>query len=338
MSKEKSTYLSSFKIFFESVKIYFTYLDKFMNYMTFPIFGQLIGIVMLLGLTYWYSSNLPKLMMFSPVFDNVMVAMSILLVITLPFFFLFCKAFYDYLIAMAALNSISCALFKKSTAKKLDTTVHNELIQRKAFNYILLVILMSLIYMVCILPFFWIVLIAFIIYSSLTLQVFALEENMGPVAALKRSITLINGNFWVTTILLGLLFFFTYLMLPHLIVWALDEIDVVYYLANPIEKIVKALPLDIVETSLRAWHIGYVVEPIEISRNIVMMGISSIVIAYTLPLRSCACTILYKKLDDEKIEENRQATKIDGRKEIKKIMKRETKKYKSSDGQDESNY
>lgn len=336
MSKHQNKYMESISIFFKGTKMYFQYIDKFLNYMTFPIFGQLFAIIIIFFITYLYANNLPDLMVKFPIFDNVLVALSLLLLFTVPAFFLFCKAFYEYLITFASLNSIANNLSSKGKAKKLDTKVHSELIKRRSFSYVVMLLVLSLIYAVGLIPFFWVLLLIFMVYSSLTFQVFALEENVGPIGAIKRSFVLIKHNFWATTLLLVLLFLFTYMLVPNIIVWAFEEADIVYYLSNPVEKFVRMLPLDVVSEFFQVYKINYIVEPYEIARNVVTSVISSIVITYTLPLRSCCCTLLYKKFDDEKIEENRKATRIDGRKEIKKIMKKETRITKKPEKEDES--
>ncbi len=325
MKKNSNKYLDVINIFFSGIAIYFRNLDNFLKYMAFPVLGQLVGIVLIFFITYLYAENIPNLARTNPLFDNILVTLSLLLLLTLPVFFLLCKSIYDYLIALSSLNSLANNLTAKSKNKILDTKVHDELIKRRLFNYILLLFVMSFIYLIGSIPFVWVILIAFIVYSCLTFQVFALEENAGPIFAIKRSFMLIKDNFWATSILLVLLFGLTFVLLPNVIVWAFDEINVIYYLAGAVEKFVNLLPIDAVNQTIQVYSPKFNIEPLELARLIVSTGISSAVIGFTLPLRSCACTLWYKYLDDEKIEENRKATKLDGRAELKKIMRKPKK-------------
>lgn len=332
MSREKNKYLKVFSIFFEGIKIYFKHLDKFMSYLAFPVFGQVLGVVLLLFVTYLYAVNLPVLTHNFVVLDNILASFILLLVLTVPGFFLLCKSFYDYLIAMAALNSISSTMSSKGKNKNLDMKVHHELIKRRSFKYMWLLAVLGIVYIVGSLPFFWVILALFLVYSSLAIQVFALEESSGPISAIKRSFVLIKNNFWATTLLLILLLAFTYSLLPNLITWACEKSQIVYYLSIPTEKYFSLLPIDSINEFLKTnellktFNINYQLEAYEMATMWVSSTISFIVVSFTLPIRSCCCTLLYKQLDDEKIEENRKITKIDGRNEIKKIIKKPVKK------------
>ncbi len=330
MSREKNKYLISVNIFFNGIGMYFKHLDTFLKYLAFPVLGQLTGIILILVITYFYSINIANLMRQFAFFDNVLTAFTTLLVLTLPAFFIFCKAFYDYLIALAALNSIANNLSSKGKNKVLDTKVHSELIKRRALPYILLLLVLSLAYLAGMLPVFWVILAVFLVYSSLSIQVFTLEENTGPITAIKRSFLLVKNNFWATTLLLVLLFGFTYLLLPNIITWALDKVSFIYYAAGPAEKYFSLLPVSEINSFLKSYHISYQMEAYEMARVYVSSTIAYVVTAFTLPIRSCCCTLWYKHLDDEKIEENRKATKLDGRTELKKIIKKSPKTNKES--------
>ena len=48
-------------IFTESIGLYFSNFDKFVKYMTFPVLGQIGGLIIVLLITYFYTKNLPPL-------------------------------------------------------------------------------------------------------------------------------------------------------------------------------------------------------------------------------------------------------------------------------------
>ncbi len=322
MAKSKNKYMSVFNIFFKGIKLYFTHIDLFLKYLAFPVLGQIAGLFLIFLITYVYSVNLPYLTANFAFFDNILTAMTTLLLFTIPAFFLFCKAFYDYLIAMAALNSMANNLTSKN--KIFDVKMHDELIKRRALPYISLMIILSVIYLIGSIPFFWVLLVPFLVYSCLSLQVFTFEENTGPVEAIKRSFSLIKGNFWQCALLLVLLFLLTYYLLPEVISWAFNKVNLIYYFSIPVEKYLSLLRIDAFNDLLKHYNINYELEAYEMATSLIKGIVSLAVTSFTLPIRSACCTFFYKQLDDETIEENRKATKLDGRKELKKIIKKES--------------
>ena len=49
---------SPLNIFTESVGLYFSNFDKFIKYMTFPVLGQIAGLLLIFFITYFYTINL----------------------------------------------------------------------------------------------------------------------------------------------------------------------------------------------------------------------------------------------------------------------------------------
>ena len=68
MTKKNNTILN---IFMDSLKLYFSNFDKFIKYMTFPVLGQLLGLILVLALTFFYSKILPNLIEKFPNFGEV---------------------------------------------------------------------------------------------------------------------------------------------------------------------------------------------------------------------------------------------------------------------------
>lgn len=337
MAKEKSKYTEALNCFLNGIKLYFKYLDRFLKYLSFPVLGQLIGLFLIFSVAYFYTVNLPELMSKYPIFNNLLVTTSILILLVVVPFLIFTKAFFDYLVAMASLNSmaLNLSLKGKGRAKDFDPKAHDELVRRKIFNYLGLLIVLSVISIVAVIPIFWIPALVFFVYASLCIQVFTLEERLSPYLAIKRSFTLVKHNFWATIILLGLLFLFTYIFLPNLIVWAIDKVDGIYYLTSPFESYVKLLPIDLFNLTLKSFNVPFDLESYEISRFIVTTVISTLIISLTLPIRCAASTLWYKYLDDGIIEENRKQNNVDGRKVLKKVMKT-PKKQQNKEKEDDA--
>ena len=103
MAKKKNTPLG---IFIESIGLYFSNFDKFIKYMTFPVLGQIGGLVLVFLLTYFYSKNMPILMEKYSFFDNLYVLILCAILIILPGLAIFVKAFWEYLVAYGSVNSM----------------------------------------------------------------------------------------------------------------------------------------------------------------------------------------------------------------------------------------
>jgi len=103
MSKKNNTVLG---IFMESIGLYFSNFYKFVKYMTFPVLGQIFGLLLVFLLTFFYAKNMPLLIEKFPTLDNYLIIVSTLLILTLPGLIIFMKAFWEYLIAYGAINSM----------------------------------------------------------------------------------------------------------------------------------------------------------------------------------------------------------------------------------------
>ena len=58
MAKKKdSAIVSSGKIFFEGIKLYFKNVDKFLGYMAFPVLGQAVGVILIFTTVHLFSNN-----------------------------------------------------------------------------------------------------------------------------------------------------------------------------------------------------------------------------------------------------------------------------------------
>lgn len=290
-----NTFVSVMKIFFEGVKLYFLNFEKFFKYMAFPIFGQIIGIVLIFAASYIFTLHVSELTTKSPVFDNIPLVFFILALLTLPGFFIFCKAFWEYLIAMASLNSMASTLLEGG--KLDDLALHAELIKRRSGSYILFMFLISIIYLMLSFPILWGLLVVVFVYLALCFQVFALEEEKGAFDAIRTGISHVKFNFWKTALLLIILGVFTYWLVPGLVCWGFNTGNLTGFFSYPVEQYVKLLPINDLNNIFAQAHIPYVLKSYEISQNVVLAFVSMVVTAFALPLRSICCTILYKDIN-----------------------------------------
>lgn len=283
------------KIFVNGLKLYFLNFEKFFKYMAFPVFGQIIGVALIFTASYIFTLNVSTLTTKSPVFDNIPLIFLILALLTLPGFFIFCKAFWEYLIAMASLNSMASTLLEGG--KLEDTGMHAELIKRRSGSYILFMLLISLIYLVLSIPVLWGLLVIAFVYLSLSFQVFALEEDKGAFDAIKSSVNHVKFNFWKTALLLIVLFIATYWFVPGLICWGFETGNITGIFSYPVEQYIRLLPLNDFNELMANANIPYTLKSYTIAQSVVLGVVSFAVTAFALPLRSLCCTQLYKEIN-----------------------------------------
>ncbi len=288
--KKVNKFTGVFQIFFSSLRTYFLYLDKCAKYLAFPILGQLLGIILIFALTYFYNTQ----------FYNS-INLTTFFVILIPFFVIFIKAFYDYIIAFASLNVMFYTVGGKSKVKNIDFKANDNVIIRKLPNYVCLLLILSIIGILIsippvlfISPFIW-------LFLALTVQVFALEGDVSPFKAISRSINLVKSNIIPTIIMLLLCYIFTYWFLPNLFIWTLEKVSLVSALISPYEEFFKIVSLDSINSLLSL--VNYQLDALTLAKFTSEMTISFIVIGFTLPFRCCCFTELYKIFDSDKIKE-----------------------------------
>lgn len=322
MARKKSNkFVGTFQIFLSSFKTYFLYLDQLLKYMAFPVLGQLISVVLMFTLAYYFRLHLEGLSaneLFAHRINNLYILFFIIL---FPLILVFMKSFYEYLIAFTALNTVFYTA-NKNKAKKIDFKACNAVITRRLGSYIFLMLLVSLLLSV---PFFAPI-VAF--FLTFVFQVFALENGSSAINSIKRSFQIVAENIVPTLIMLVLCYIATYEFLPKLFVWVAEKTSVLYFFMNMWENffeitIVSSIRdiIDIANSTISGLNLK--IDAITISRYAVEATISFIVIAFTLPLRCCCFTELYRLCDSNKIKEIS--------KESDEIISRATGKKRKSD-------
>ena len=134
MSKEKVNN-SIFYVLFEGLKIYFSNIDKFLLYMLFPVFGQVIGLVLSLVIPFALMQTITDKV------ENPLMALAYLILLAVPGLLIFTKAFWNYLVAYIALNSMTEGAL--TSGKVYDFQSHNEVATRRSFAFILLLLVVG---------------------------------------------------------------------------------------------------------------------------------------------------------------------------------------------------
>lgn len=276
-------------IFFEGIKIFALNIHKFMLYMVFPVLGQILGIFLIFGLTFWFTQNMQDIAAKYDALNNMSSMITLIVVSVIPGVLILIKAFWDYLVAFVALNSMTEGYL--NTGRVYDFKAHNSVATQKSFSFITIWFLISIMTILGILPVFWIFAGLFFVYFILVFQVFTFENGLSPVGYFKRSMFLIKGKFGRTFLLMAILTIFTYVIL----VSGLGVLFDAFNWTNPLAKMFEAwaytLPIDPLEQ--------YGVTPSVIGTELVKQLIFFLAIGFSLPIRSICWTLWYNELASE---------------------------------------
>lgn len=276
-------------IFFEGIKIFALNIHKFMLYMAFPVLGQILGIFLIFGLTFWFTQNMQDIAAKYDALNNMSSMITLIVVSVIPGVLILIKAFWDYLVAFVALNSMTEGYL--NTGRVYDFKAHNSVATQKSFSFITIWFLISIMTILGILPVFWIFAGLFFVYFILVFQVFTFENGLSPVGYFKRSMFLIKGKFGRTFLLMAILTIFTYVIL----VSGLGVLFDAFNWTNPLAKMFEAwaytLPIDPLEQ--------YRVTPSVIGTELVKQLIFFLAIGFSLPIRSICWTLWYNELASE---------------------------------------
>ena len=317
MAKKENT---TFGIFAESIGLYFSNFDKFVRYMTFPVLGQLAGLILVFLTTYFYSVNMPKLIDKIPALNSYGTLILISVIISLPGLAIFCKAFWEYLVAYGAVNSMLENMLR--SGKVYDFEAHTELIKRRSVSFIGLWLLFGIFSLVAVCPLMWIICAVFAIYFVLVFQVFTFEPELSPVGCVKKSLMLVKGHFGSTFMLFAFIGLLTYLLIPQIIVKGFDAIGLNLAFSNAVMPFVKLLP----ELDFSAYGLASITHS-DMAMFTIQTTVAQILIQYTLPMRSILWSMWYKELNNGLPKQELPATKKKKKRPSEKLMEASRKKY-----------
>lgn len=289
---------SIWSILGEGLKIYFKNFLKFTQYMLFPVFGQVIGIALIFGLTGWFAFAMPYLTEQYSFLNNFTTVTFVLLLLTLPGFAIFLKAFWDYLVAYGALNSMTEAVI--STGKLYDFKAHNQVVTKHSMKFIVLLLIISILSLIAINPLFWVLGLIFFIYFILVFQVFTFEPDATITGCFKRSFNLIKGNFGRTFLIMLILTIIAHYAINWCAVGFLNIIKLGEFFKGIFENWATTLPLTNINVTLEYFKIP-TITPLMIANEIFASAVLFVVAGLTLPMRSVCWTLWYKNLSDKKL-------------------------------------
>ncbi len=282
---------SIFFILWEGIKIYFSNIDKFLLYMLFPVFGQVIGIALSFGLSLGFADKVVQKA------DSPAVALLMILLLAIPGLLIFAKAFWDYMVAYVALNSMTEGAV--TTGKVYDLDSHNEVATQRGWKYIGFLIILSVLMSLGSSIFFIIPGFVLWIYFILVFQVFTFEPDLSITDIFKRSFLLVKGNWARTFILMAVLGFFSMYILTEGITVVFDYLNLTESASSIFNFISNLIPLDLVNKILVHANQPIITNEM-ISKTIFVSVLGMIISGLTLPIRSICWSLWYKNLSDVK--------------------------------------
>ncbi len=304
MSKD-SLKNSLWYVLFESVRIYFSNIDKFFVYMLFPVFGQMIGVILIFALTLGFADKIAAKT------DSISTMFLMLCLLALPGLLIFMKAFWDYMIAYVALNSMTEGAL--TTGKVYDFQSHREVATRRVGKYIALLMVVGFLSLIaifsCIIPVFGLIppLILWV-YFILVFQVFTFEQDLSVRGCFIRSLNLIKGS-WARTFLLMLIigFFSVYIVTVGASV-IFDYLRLTDVISKNFDFIGNSIRLDIINRVLA--HInGKEITVDMISKSVFGLMLGIVISQLSLPVRSICFSLWYKVLALQKSKETKNVIK-----------------------------
>lgn len=284
----------------EGIKIYFSNIDKFLTYMLFPVFGQLIGIVLAFGLSLGFAEKIVSKV------ENPLHAVLFVILLAIPGLLIFAKAFWDYMVAYVSLNSMTQGAI--TTGKVYDFQSHNEVATRRTLKYVLFLIVVGFLSSMATSIFFIIPGFVLWIYCILIYQVFTFEPELSVPDCYVNSFKLVRGNWLRTFILLLILSFFSIYIITVGVSVVFDYLNLTDKICSLFSHISNLVPLDLTNKILVHLNM-HIITPDDISRWIFYSILSFIVMGVTLPIRSICWTLWYMNLAGQKPNTNQQNKK-----------------------------
>lgn len=321
MSKKNKT---SLEIFIESIGLYFSNFDKFVKYMTFPVLGQVGGLLLVFLLSFFYAKTMPNIIQKFEVFNNFTLLVICAILIALPGLVIFVKAFWEYLVAYGAVNSMLENMLK--SGKVYDFDAHTELIKRRTIPFVGLWLLFGLFSLLAVCPLLWVPAGVFAVFFVLIFQVFTYEPELSPIGCAKRSLELVKGHFASTFLLMALVGALTYILIPEIINTFFEVTKITEFCTKLTVPFIQALPIQELNSILT----NYGLKPLDINALAMLAvttTIAQIFIQYTLPLRSILFGMWYKELVGSLPKQVEKKRSSKSKKPSEKLMEESHKKF-----------
>lgn len=316
-----------FSILVEGIRIYALNFWQFTRYMLFPVLGQVLGIGLIIALASLYTDKLPELMAKYEAFNDFSTILVCVILITVPGMVIFLKAFWDFLVAYGALNSMAESAI--TSGKVYDFPAHNAVVTNRTFKFVGLWFVISIMLSLTLIPLlFWVPAGILFIYFILVFQVFTFETDVSISGCFKRSFQIIKGNFARTFIITAVVALFTHYLFVEGFSVFFDLTKISQFLGGIFEPwVLQNIPLDDFNNYMININPRFdIITPSKVSGMFIYQIVFFIVTGLTLPLRSILWTLWYKALNNSAVSPVRKSKSTKTKKLDSNIIKRATQK------------
>lgn len=287
---------STGEIFLKSIELYLLNIHKFFMYMAFPVLGQILGLILILIPALYMRTALPELTAkYSVLADDPAKQLGLVLLTTMPGLILMISAFWKYLVAYVALNSMTQSAL--TSGKVYDFPAHNSIVTRNLGNYIILWFFISIFGLLMFNPILGILGGILFVFFILVFQVFTFESDRGVFTVLGRSFNLIQKDFF-TTMWMSLVFGVGAYILAEIAKWGLCKVyDCTKFLPQIAQILWESDKITNINSTFE--QLGFAQFQITtgmISEVLFGSVVAFVVFGFTLPHRSIFWTLWYKKL------------------------------------------
>lgn len=290
-----------FGVFGQGIKLYFSNFGSFFRYMAFPVFGQILGIIIILIASYFYVEHLQKTITPDQIYNQIPSIFLVLFLVTSPGILILVKAFWDYLVAYGAVNSMLDNMLK--SGKVYDFHAHTEVINRRTASYGFLWGVLAVLGIISIIPLFWIIAGILFVYFVLVFQVFTFEPDKSVFGCFKKSVSIVKGNFLRTLGLIILVGIFSYGLIPELTKILFEYLNILGFLISVFDGFTRQLPIDSVnKLLLQTPMASYQINSLMLSKFFVSQLLIYVITSLTLPLRVICWGLWYKNLNKAEVK------------------------------------
>lgn len=300
-----------FKIFSTSFILYMKNILPLTRVMLFPVFGQIFGIVLILGIAFFYSEFYLSKIVAGIYNHNPILAVSGMFILIVPGFVLFIKAFWEYLVVMISLNTMVRDIDR--TGKFENFKMHNSRVAARKKDYIILLLIITLIWIAIVsLPFLSLIPSSFIGSASgkilygfaviitviltiivsvklcLAFQVFSFE-TLSPSETIKKSSNILKNNFW-RTVIMGIILYIITDIISQILPFIVSKTPLIDYVKVPFEPFayIFASNPQFAELLIKAG-----MTPSAFSAEVALYFLATTVLVLMTPLGSVCFTLLY---------------------------------------------
>ena len=136
------------------------------------------------------------------------------------------------------------------------------------------------------------------VYLAFVIQSFALNENLNIFGHISKSFEVVKGRFFLAFLLIFFLFVMCYLLLPDIIHWGFIWANWDSFFVNFIEAYIIKLPIGQINDLLNSIEgINLHFDSLILSKSIFKSFMTFIVAGYTLPIRSIALTLFFRRFN-----------------------------------------